>query len=654
MVVPIIWRIQKEIVMQTQTQETSSPVTHKPVLKARARHGAALFIGSLSILVALFTLAPITGAGQPSGKMSPAFLMQDAGAGSGPLFLSGVNYRVPLQDAGSLAAADVNGDGKPDVVVATVCVQVAGCHSFVSVLLGNGDGTLQPAVSYDSGGTLALSITVADVNGDGKPDILVAECGPTQCASGAHGLVGVLLGKGDGTFHPAVTYDSGGAGANAVAVADINGDGRPDLIVTSCAFSGSSCSHALVNVLLGNGDGTFQAAVTHGTGALSANAVAVAVADLNGDGKPDLIVTNTVSTFGLSVLLGNGDGSFKPAVTHNFGGLGFSVEAADLNGDGKVDVVMASCVAGGTGCTSSVSVLLGKGDGTFQPVVNYSSGGREANSIAIADVNGDSTLDLLVANRFANTSTNGVMGALLGNGDGTFQTVHPFGAGKGSAPSVTVADVNGDGRLDALVGNGVVSVLLNGSAPIATTTNVTTSVSPSIFGQSVKFTATTQTSVSEIPDGETVTFHDGTAVIGTGMTASGLATFSTSSLKVGGHSIQAVYPGDGSFRPSTGRVTQVVSLDPTMTSLTSSPNPSTHGQPVIFTARVTSAGPNTATGKVAFKDGTTVIGSATLSGGVATITKSSLAVGTHPITAAYSGNSTSAKSTSAVLNQIVN
>ena len=150
------------------------------------------------------------------------------------------------------------------------------------MLLGNGDGTFQPVVSYSSGGNTALSVAVADVNGDGKPDLLAGN----QCDTSsncAHGLVGVLLGNGDGTFQPAVTYNAGGTGVWSVAVADVNGDGKPDLVMAIAFYN-------TVAILLGNGNGTFQAATTCGSGGILPRSVAVA--DLNGDGKPDVAVSN--------------------------------------------------------------------------------------------------------------------------------------------------------------------------------------------------------------------------------------------------------------------------------------------------------------------------------------------------------------------------
>jgi hypothetical protein len=183
-------------------------------------------------------------------------------------------------------------------------------------------------------------------------------------------------------------------------------------------------------------------------------------------------------------------------------------------------------------------------------------------------------------------------------------------------------------------------------------TQVTSSGSPSLVNQAVTFTATVASGFGPIPDGELVTFYDGPAAIGTGTTASGVATFTTSSLTAKTHTIKAIYPGDALFKPSTGLVTQVVNKYTTTTKLSSSPNPSQFGQNVTFTAQVTGSGP-TPTGNVKFLDGATGIGSATLSGGVAKLTKSTLAVGTHPITAQYLGDAFSAKSTSSVVNQVV-
>jgi len=303
---------------------------------------------------------------------------------------------------------------------------------------------------------------------------------------------------------------------------------------------------------------------------------------------------------------------------------------------------------------------LGNGDGTFKPAITNDLA-QTVGSIAVKDINEDGKLDLLVTGQ---SSQHGVVATLLGNGNGTFQSAVVYASG-GQYPSypsydIDVADVNGDGKLDLLVanaGSNTVGVLLgntNVQGSIITTTTLVSSLNPSFIGQRVSFMATVSSTIGAPPNGETVTFADSNVVIGTGAIAGGVTTFSTSRLKTGTHAIKATYIGDATFKKSSSSVVkQVVNLYTTTTALTSSPNPSTHGQAVTFTATVTSAGP-TPTGKVAFKDGTTGIGSAILSGGVATLTKASLAVGTHPITAEYLGDSSSAKSTSAVLNQVVN
>ncbi len=297
---------------------------------------------------------------------------------------SGSNNYSSCGLAYSVAVADVNGDGHPDLLVANQCADSNTCSNggTVGVLLGNGDGTFQPAVIYNSGGEYAYSVAVADVNGDGHLDLLVVN----QCASSSScdngGTVSVLLGNGDGTFQTAVSYNSGGEYAYSIAAADVNGDGYPDLLVANQCANSSNCLNGGASVLLGNGDGTFQAAVTYNSG--GEYAFSVAVADVNGDGHPDLLVANDCASSSncsngtLSVLLGNGDGTFQAAVSYNSGDLyAKSVAVADVNGDGYPDLLVASLCANRSNCTGgAVDVLLGNGDGTFQTAVSYGSGGR--------------------------------------------------------------------------------------------------------------------------------------------------------------------------------------------------------------------------------------------------------------------------------------
>jgi hypothetical protein len=201
----------------------------------------------------------------------------------------------------------------------------------------------------------------------------------------------------------------------------------------------------------------------------------------------------------------------------------------------------------------------------------------------------------------------------------------------------------------------VLSQVVN-ALPAGTTTKVGTSSSPSFINQAVTFTATITSTYGPIPNGETVTFYDGTTLLGTGATSSGTATFTTSSLAARTHTIKASYPGDAKFKASSGTVTQVVNLYPSSTSLpTSSLNPSTYGQAVTLTAMVTSTSPSAPTGKLTFKNGSTSIGSVTINtAGVGSLTLKNLPAGTLSITATYNGDSETAKSTSPALQQSVN
>jgi hypothetical protein len=339
-------------------------------------------------------------------------------------------------------------------------------------------------VNYSSGGESAYSIVVADVNGDGKLDLVVANgCLGSDCSTGG---VSVLLGKGNGTFKTAVTYSSGAASVfgSRVAVGDLNGDGKLDLAVaTTGSGCGNGCPKGLVAVLLGRGDGTFKKAKTYSTGGFDAIGW-VAIADLNGDKKPDLVVANYCATEceyppvegSVSVLLGKGDGTFRAAKTYLSGGDGTaSVAVADVNKDGKPDILVANCGPEACGPGSpggNVGVLMGKGDGTFKPAVNYPAANSPFN-VAAADMNNDGNLDIVVSNwGTPNPATNaGAVTVLLGKGNGTFRPAQTFPSGGAEAPSVAVADVNKDGLLDIVLAcvadalnqssTGVVTVLIN-------------------------------------------------------------------------------------------------------------------------------------------------------------------------------------------------
>ena len=486
------------------------------------------------------------------------------------------------------------------------------------------------------------------MNGDGKPDIVVANgCVSSDIGGCLTGSVSVLLGNGDGTFQAAVTYNSGGYGASSVAVADVNDDGKPDLLVANRFFCGST-NTACVAVLLGNGDGTFQAAVTHESG--PEYGYSVAVADVNGDGKPDLLVGSTCilspCTDLAGVLLGNGDGTFQTVVTYNSGeGYQTSVSVSDLNGDGKLDLLVANLDS------FTVGVLLGNGDGTFQPVVTSASGGVYAEAVGAADVNGDGKPDLLVLNRACGEiGIVGCVGVLLGNGDGTFQPVVTFSSG-GEALGMAVANVNADGRPDVVVANyNALGVLLNNTSfgKFSTSTSIISSLNPSIYGQKVTWTATVTSSGSIKPTGK-VQFRWSIYTIGSvSLNSSGVATLTKSNLNADAYPLTAVYVGDAANLGSTSAVlNQVVLQTTSAATLTSSPNPSAQGQAVKFTATITS--PTVVPkGPVTFTAGKNVLGTAQLSAGKATLTTSSLPAGTSTVTVTYQGDSNIAKSTASV------
>lgn len=486
-------------------------------------------------------------------------------------------YGTGGEYATSVAMGDLNGDGKADFAVANFCSIVnkdeGACDTGggVSILIGNGDGTMQTAVAYSSGGTAAAAVAIADVNGDGRADVVVVnECiSATDCTSGD---VGVLFGNGDGTFQAPVMYTAG-YGADAVAIADLNGDGNPDLVIADECVSSSSCNNGGVSILLNKGNGTFDAAETSSSG--GNNAVGIAVDDLNNDGFADVVVVNqcvsksNCNTGGVSVLLGNGNGTLKSPVNYSSGGYSaLAVAVADLNGDGRPDIVATNLCSSAANCVDGVAaVLMGNGNGTFEAAVSYSTNGYGASSVAIGDVNGDGFPDLAIDNicKTSSSCAKGGIAVLPGAGDGTFEAPLLYSSDGNDASSVGMVDLNGDSKLDIVTANscasksdcdGVVAVLLNDSS-LKTTTTVRSGANPSTVGQAVQFTATVS-SAAEVPDGESVTFYDGSVALGTSATTDGMASLTTSFDKTGTFTIKASYAGDAYHKASSGKVKQVV------------------------------------------------------------------------------------------------
>ena len=322
----------------------------------------------------------------------------------------------------SLVTGDFNDDGNLDVALLDVFPSNG---NTVQIFLGNGDMSFQQGAGYLAGNN---SILTGDLNSDGELDLVTTD---------SSGAFDVLLGNGDGTFQPPLVTSTT-PGGFAGALGDFNGDGHLDMVI----HYEQSGIPSTFQVFFGNGDGTFQPPTTYGAGE-NLFPVSIALGDYNNDGIIDLaVVNNAPANPQIEIYLGTLCCGFLPPTSFDAGVTPIRVVAADFNGDGKLDLAVANLL--GTGFASTVSILLGNGDGTFQPSMDFPVG-PTALRIRAGDFTGDGRLDLAVV------SATG-LSILPGNGDGTFRNALSFNAGFIPA-AIAAGDINNDGRLDFVVAN---------------------------------------------------------------------------------------------------------------------------------------------------------------------------------------------------------
>jgi hypothetical protein len=448
------------------------------------------------------------------------------GNGDGTFRILPAQHLMTLYFYIGAVVGDFNADGNVDLAV-------VGGDSNVAILLGNGDGTFSAAAKPPTG-SVPAGIVSGDWNGDGLADLAV-----TNEASNS---VTVLLGNGDGTFTPTPAALATSSSPSGIATGDFNGDGNQDLVVFTAG-------NETATVYAGKGDGTFTAIA--GSGVAGTNLGPIAVADFNGDGIADLVLG--VNSGYVSVYLGAGNGTFaaSPSARVLVGHSPDTMIVEDFNGDGIPDV---ACLSGaGAGVVTGPSVMLGKGDGTFQLAGPFT--GINSLYVTSGDFNSDGVADLAFKNGFGgDVATNLLLSSFGQSASASLSNISP--------PGVGVQQVNATYASDSNFGASTSPEISLIAAVLAPTLTLSAVPSTSSFGQQIVLSATLTpfTNQGLSTDGQSITFFSNGSALGTGLLKSGVATFNLTSLSAGTSTLTASYAGDTSLTSaSSNAVSYVVS-----------------------------------------------------------------------------------------------
>lgn len=564
---------------------------------------------------------------------------------------------------GQILLKDVNRDGKLDVAIAT--------DQGVAIFLNNGAGGFVQSAVLDPTTSIA-NIAVVDMNGDGIPDVIATE--NTVDANGnPTGSVISALGNGDGTFQPVVVVAGLSGPPTGLAIADLNHDNRLDIIVSNISSTTGTggpfippnpCTGRIClpqDVPTGSGGGTIiqvpgsiyvimqQPGFIFSTPSRvpsDPNPGFVIAADLDGDGNPDLAEAPT-DLSSISLFRGNGDGTFAASTSISLPSPGAEIGTAKLTNTAALDLFASDRTV------NQLSVFVNQGANTLTLT-------SSANPAAVSQ---PVTLTATVHPTFPTAGP--LSGSIIfADGPNTFGTaaVDPSGV---STFSTSFGNV-GSHSLQAVYGGnssyaGGSSATLTEVVATAPNVSVTVSPNPGVAGQPIHFVVTVSSAgSSSTPTGRVTLFNNGSPLVADVLDAAGSALL-VSALPAGTNSVVVQYSGDVNFPAgSSSPISVTVNRSATASSLTASPNPTSLGQAVTFTAVVSPSGGGSGvpTGSVTFNDGATQIGTAVLDASAqASLTLSSLSVGTHNISAAYAGDSNFAPSTAngtSGVNQVVN